>query len=520
MAVAVEARPSAAGANRGALWAAWSVAAIVAVVHFAVATQYGVFRNELYFIIAGRHPAFGYVDQPPLVPLLAALTQSAGINLWLLRLPAVLAAALLVPVTVMLAQLLGASTRGAWLAAIASASAILVTAMTATLSTSTFEPIAFTLIAYFIARALLLAEPRAFWWAGGITGLAFEAKYGAFFWALWLALGLILAGPRAAFRSRDFWIGALIFAVLALPNVIWQAAHGLPFLELVRNDNSGNFTGTPLSFTIDQILAVNIVLAPLWIAGIVAPFVSARLAPFRFLSIAFVAMAIFILVTHGKSYYLAGAYPTMFALGAAACTRIPRWLVAVWAVLMAANGALSLPLVLPVVPPERLKTMMENMHPQPRPIEAAGVGAPLMQMLSDEFGWPELARDVEAAYAALPPEDRLKAAIFASNYGEAAAIDYYGTGLPPALSGNNNYYLWGPRGYDGSVVIAVNVDPAQWSRICDSARVVATFGTSPYAMPYERDRPIVLCRGMNPPLPKLWPVFKHYGIENLGRSTP
>ncbi len=488
-------------ADRSAIWAAWSVAAIVAVVHFAVATQYGAFRNELYFIICGRHPAFGYVDQPPLVPLLAALTQAAGINLWLLRLPAVLAAVLLVPVTVMLAQLLGASTRSAWLAAVAAASATLVTAMTATLSTSSFEPIAFTLIAYFVARALLLAEPRAFWCAGAITGLAFEARYGAFFWALWLALGLALAGPRSALRSRDFWFGSLIFAVLALPNVIWQAAHGFPFLELVRNDNSGNFTGTPLSFTLDQILAVNMVLAPLWIAAIVAPFASVRLARFRFLSIAFVAMAIFIFVTHGKSYYLAGAYPAMFALGAAACTRLPRWLVALWAVLIAVNGAFSLPLVLPVLPPDRLETMMDAMHPRPRPIEAAGVGAPLMQMLSDEFGWQGLARDVEDAYAALPAADRGKAAIFASNYGEAAAIDYYGHGLPPALSGNNNYYLWGPRGYDGSVVLAVNVDPAQWSRICDSARIVATFGTSPYAMPYERDRPIVLCRGMRPPLP-------------------
>lgn len=503
--------------SRGAIWAAWSVAAVVAIVHLAVATEYGAFRNELYFIICGRHPAFGYVDQPPLVPLLAALTQSAGIHLWLLRLPAVLAAVLLVPVTVMLAQELGASTRGAWLAAIASASATLVTAMTATLSTSTFEPIAFTLIAYFITRALLLAEPRAFWWAGAITGLAFEAKYSAFFWALWLAFGIALAGPRTALRSRDFWIGSLLFAVLALPNVFWQAAHGFPFLELVRNDNAGNFTGTPLYFTMDQILAVNVVLAPLWIAAIVAPFASARLTRFRFLSIAFVVMAVFILTTHGKSYYLAGAYPTMFALGAAACTRLPRWLVGLWAALIVVNGAFSLPLVLPVLPPDRLKTMMDNMNPRPRPIEAAGIGAPLMQMLSDEFGWKSLARDVEGAYGALPPADRAKAAIFASNYGEAAAIDYYGSGLPPAISGNNNYYLWGPRGYDGSVVLAVNADPAQWSRICDSARVVATFGTSPYAMPYERDRPIVLCRGMHPSLPQLWPVFKHYGIENLGR---
>ena len=505
--------------SKGALWAAWSVAAVVAVVHLAVATQYGAMRNELYFIICGRHPAFGYVDQPPLVPLLATLTQSAGINLWLLRLPAIIAAVLLVPVTVAFARLLGATTRGAWLAAVAAASAMLVTAMTATLSTSTFEPIAFTLIAYFMVRAVRLAEPRAFLWAGLVAGIAFEARYGAFFWALFLALGLALVGPRSAFASRNFWLGTLIFALLALPNVIWQGVNGFPFLELVRNDNSGNFTGAPLVFTIDQINAVNILLAPLWTTAIVAPFGSARFAPYRFLSIAFVAMVVFILVGHGKIYYLAGAYPTMFALGAAACTRLPHSLVAIWAVFIAAIGSFSLPLVLPVLPPELLKNVMNHMHPRPRPVEAAGVGAPLMQVLSDEFGWPQLANDVEAAYAALPPGDRAKAAIFASNYGDAAAIDFYGKGLPPALSGNNNYYLWGPRGYDGSVVLAVNVDPKQWAGICDSASVVGRFGTSPFAMPYEQDRPIVLCRGMRPPLPQLWPAFKHYGIENLGRES-
>ncbi len=503
--------------SQGALWAAAIVAAVVAFVHLAVAGQYDAFRNELYFIICGRHPAFGYVDQPPLVPLLAALTQSAGIHIWLLRLPAVLAAVLLVPMTVLLAQLLGATTRGAWLAAVAAAGATLVTAMTATLSTSTFEPLAFTAIAYFVVRAAVFNEPRAYWWAGAIAGLAFEAKYGVLFWALGLALGIAIAGPRGVFRSPDFGIGVLIGAFIALPNVVWQIAHGFPFLELVHNDNPGNFTGTPLAFTIDQILSVNIVLAPLWVTGIIAPFVSRRLAPFRFLSIAFVVMAVSIVATHGKSYYLAGAYPTVFALGAAACTRLPYVVVALWALLAAANAALSLPLVLPVLPPQRLQRMIDHMSIRPRPVEAAGVGAPLMQMLSDEFGWRELARDVEKAYAALPELDRMNAAIYASNYGEAAAIDFYGTGLPPVLSGNNQYYLWGPRGYDGSLVLAVDVDPAQWSKVCDSARVVGTFGTSPYAMPYERDRPIVVCRGMRPPLPQLWPALKHYGIENLGK---
>lgn len=502
--------------NRGAQWAAWSVAAIVAVVHFAVAGQYDAFRNELYFIVCGRHPAFGYVDQPPLIPLLAAATQSAGMHVWLLRLPAVLAAVLLVPLTVAFASLLGASTRGAWLAAVAAASATLVTAMTATLATTTFEPIGFTAIAYLVTLAVLRDRPRAFWWAGAIAGLAFQTRYGVVFWGIGLGIGLALTGPRSVFRSRDFWIGVGIAALIALPNIAWQVAKGLPFLELVRNDNSGNLTGTPLHFTIDQILSVNFLLAPLWLTGIIAPFASARLARFRFLSITFVVTTLLIFITHGKSYYMAGAYPTMFALGAAACTRLPRVLVAAWAILTAANGALALPLVLPVLPPARLERMIDHMAFRPRPVERAGIGAPLMQMLSDEFGWRDLARTVGDAYAALPEADRAKAAIFASNYGEAAAVDVYGTNLPPALSGNNQYYLWGPRGYDGSVVLAINVDPVKWSAICDSARVVAHSRKSPYAMPYEVDRPIVLCRGMHPPLPQLWPQFKHFGIENLG----
>ena len=180
------------------MWfAAALVAVAVALVHLVSAGGYGLFANELYFIICGRHPAIGYVDQPPLVPLLAAATQLGGTNAWLLRLPAVLAAVALVPTTVAFAQLLGGSTRAAWLAAVAAAASALITAMTAALSTSTFEPLAFTAVAYFIARGVLLAESRAFWWAGLIAGVALEAKYGIVFWLLGIVVCAVLARARA-----------------------------------------------------------------------------------------------------------------------------------------------------------------------------------------------------------------------------------------------------------------------------------------------------------------------------------
>jgi len=498
--------------TRGGLWAAGVAAAVVAFAHLATAGRYDLFVNELYFIVCGRHPAFGYVDQPPLIPLLSALTQIGGTHVWLLRVPAVLAAVALVPLTVAFAQLLGATTRGAWLAAVAAAASPMLTAMTATLTTSTLEPLVWTAIAYCVTRAVVRAEPRMWWWAGVLAGLAFETRYGVIVWIIAVALGLATTAQRASLRSTALAVGIAIGALIALPNAAWQFGHGLPFLNVIRNDNADNFTGTPLVFTIDQIFSINFLLAPLWVTGIVAPFVSPRLARFRFLAIAFVASALLVFLTHGKNYYLAGAYPAMFALGAAACTALPRLVVVLWSALAAANGALALPLVLPIYSPARLKTTVERMPIKLRPVEKASVGAPLTQVFSYEFGWREMAASVESVLAALPPSDRARAAIFASTYGEAAAIDVFGSGLPPALSGNNQYYLWGPRGYNGAVVIAVNVDPAVWSRWCDSLRVAARYGESRYVMPRERDRPIVVCRGMHPPLTQLWPQLKFYGI--------
>jgi hypothetical protein len=312
---------------------------------------------------------------------------------------------------------------------------------------------------------------------------------------------------------RELWIGLGFTVAIALPNVIWQAAHQFAFMEVVRNDNAGNLTGSGLDFTIGQILAINVVLFPLWLAGIVAPFVYSALARFRFLSIAFVVSAAIVFGAHGKSYYLAGAYPAMFALGAAACTPLPRRIAAGWLLVGAANAALALPLVAPVLAPAALQRYLARAALRPHPVEVAGIGAPLTQVFSDEFGWRELEHTVAGVYHALPPDERGRAAILASNYGEAAALDVYGAadGLPPAISEQNQYFLWGPRGYDGSVVIAVNARPDVWSRICERSSTAAFFGV-PYAMPYERDRAIVVCHGTLLPLAEAWPRFKRYGL--------
>ena len=318
---------------------------------------------------------------------------------------------------------------------------------------------------------------------------------------------------RHILRTRACAIGVGLATVIAAPSLIWQTLHGWPFIAVMLHHTIGgeNYTGTPVRFEIGQVLALNIVMAPLWITGLVAPFASARMKPARFLAITYVLAAIIDLAAHGKSYYLYPVYPTLFAVGAAACARLPRWLTGAWLTLATAQTAFIAPVVLPFLAPPALSAYLNRFHLHPRPSEAAAVGAPLTQVFSDELGWRALEKSVAAIYRALPPEDQRRAAIIASNYGEAAAIDVYGAAdnLPPALSGQDQYYIWGPRGYDGSVVIHINGDPERWRHDCASLDIAGHFG-APLVMPYENDRPIFVCRGLRVPLALAWPRFKRF----------
>jgi hypothetical protein len=202
----------------------------------------------------------------------------------------------------------------------------------------------------------------------------------------------------------------------------------------------------------------------------------------------------------------------MFAVGEGELSlRIPRWLVAVWLGLAAVQFVIALPVVLPVMRPQRLAFLLNHSHLRPRPNEIAAIGAPLTQVFSDEMGWEELEKQVAAIYHALPKQDREKAAIFASSYGEAAAIDFFGAAdrLPPVIGGGNQYYLWGPRGADGSVMIVVNGNVDRWRAACNDLQVAGTFGV-PLAMPYERDRPIMICLGLRRTLQQAWPRLQRY----------
>ncbi len=498
--------------------AAVILTAVTVAVHLACASFYDFFGDELYFIACGQHPAFGYADQPPLVPLLSAGLYAVDPQLWFVRLPAVASAGGVVWLTVALTRLLGGGGLAAWLAGVAAAGAPMLAGLAAVFSTSTFEPLAWTGLAYVAARAVYRDDGRALVWGGVVAGLCLEAKYTVLLWLAALGLGLVMTPERRIFGRRPFWAGLVIACGLAAPSFIWQVLHGLPFLDLVKAGRFKNIVLSPGDYIDRLAFGMNIMLLPVWIAGAAAPFVTGRLGKARFLSIGFIFVLFAIFGVHGKDYYAAGAFPTAFAIGGVAAEQIFRMVRFrfLYLALVLVSTAISLPLALPLLPPAGLlayEAALRIAPPRQFPFERRG---DLPLTFGFEFGWHDFVAQVAQAYDAVPQAQRAGTAILVDDYAEAAAIDLYGQayGLPPALSGHNQYFFWALRGQHPENILYVHGSDA-WTdgatspagATCVTTTALGTTG-SRFALVFETGKRMTLCAGMRPDLASLWPGLR------------
>jgi hypothetical protein len=489
----------------------WLLSGATLALHIAVAGRYDFFRDELYFIVCGRHPQFGYVDQPPVVPLISALSQIFGEHLFLLRSLSALAAAATVWVTIALARTLGAGNFGASLAGMAAGIAPMYLGVMATMGTSTFEAWLWTLLAYLVARAVLKNEPRLFLWAGVVVGLDLETKYALPIYLLPLVLALLITGHARALRRWEVLAAIALATLIALPSALWQLVHGFPFLEMMRNQSQGkNVMLSPGAFVLRQIMSMNPVLAPLWLAGLLAPFIDRRFAQLRFISVAFVLAFVAMLFLHAKDYFVSPLYGAAFAVGGAAFEVWvrPRWVRTLYVGTAVAVSALAAPLAMPILPPAVLVAYMRALHLDTKPAETLKQSA-VPQTFADMLGWRQYVDAVTRAVRSLPAEEQARVVILARNYGEAGALDFFGRGLPPVVSGHNQYGLWGTRGLEPDVIITINRKPDELEENCREVVVLGRFG-APYVMPFEDDAPITLCRGLHPSLRDVWPQVRFY----------
>jgi 4-amino-4-deoxy-L-arabinose transferase-like glycosyltransferase len=488
----------------------WAVSGTTLALHLAVANRYDFFRDELYFIACGRHPQLGYVDQPPIVPLLAAASQAFGQHLFLMRSLTALAAAVTVWITMTLARLVGARDFGAALAGAAAAVAPMYLGLMTVLNTTAFEPFCWTLLAYVTLRAL--AEPRFFLWAGVIIGIDLEVKYELPIYLVPLIVALLVTGHARALRRWQVLAGAALATVIAAPSLMWQLSHHLPFLQMLRSQALGgkNVIMSPLAFAKQQVMVMNPLFAPVWLAGVIAPFVDARWQKARFFSLAFVLAFVTMLLLHAKDYYVAPLYAVMFAVGGAALEAWlrPWWLRLSYVTIAVMASLIVSPTAMPILSPPSLVAYMHRMHLESRSQETMRQSV-LPQTFADMHGWRELAARVTDAVAALPPEERAGTVILARNYGEAGALEFFGHDLPPVLCGHNQYGLWATRGLMPTTLITLNREADQLHDNCREVQPLGKFG-APWALPLEDDRPIMLCRGLHPSLAELWPQLLFY----------
>jgi dolichyl-phosphate-mannose-protein mannosyltransferase len=487
--------------------------------HAALSGRYGYFRDELYFLDCGRHLDWGYVDHAPMIGLVARLALLLGGSLHVLRLMPALAGALLVALTMVLARELGGGRFAQGVAGLAVIVAPIYLGTDSILSMNAFEPLFWMGCVWALVRIVRGGDRRLWLLFGVLAGLGLMNKHSTMFFGLSVAAALVLAPERRELRTPWPWLGAGVALLVFMPNLLWQVRHDFATIEDLRNvARSGkNVRLGPVEFVAQQVLILHPVLFPLWLGGLAWLWRGAA-GRFRVLGWTFVVFFATLFALKAKNYYLAPLYPMLFAAGGAGleeglerwpATRGKAWpKAAVVSVIVIAAVALA-PLALPLLPPEGYVAYEKALGVSPPRTEVAHRG-PLPQIFGDQFGWPELVAEIARIYHSLPPEERARTGIFANNYGEAGAIALFGPrhGLPRPISAHQSYFLWGPGGFEGDVLIVLQDDREDLERLCASVEQAGAH-FHPWGMA-EENGPIFVCRGPKRTLRAMWPELKKW----------
>lgn len=512
--------------NGMALVCAIAVAKLLLHIYFN--NRYGYFRDEFDYMSCGDHPAWGYVDQPPLIPFLIHLCRALlGDSLRSIRVIPALASSLLIVQAAALARLLGGRFYALLLTAVCVLIAPLYLSDGSLLTTNCLEPNLWMGCAYFAILAIQRNQPRSWVWFGVIAGLGLEEKYSIALFGFGIVVGLLLTEQRRVFLNKWIWLGALVAFLVFLPNVLWNFKYHWPFLELMRNIRAEHRDVVlgPLPYFFQQTLLTNPLTAPVWLTGLFALLFSARLRPYRLLGWCYVVCYTVFFVLHGKNYYLAPIYPMLLAAGAVAIEAaiegrkgqvskiggLQQWLKPAFAVVLLVSGAVLAPVMIPILPMDQFLNYMGRLPFKLPVMEHSHARAALPQWYADQFGWKEIVDETALAWNHIPAAERRDCGIFAQDYGQAGAIDFFGRsqGLPPALSGHQTWFIWGPRGYSGNCMIVLDDRQDVLEGLWEHVEYIGASADNPYALEKEID--VFLCRGAKfGTLAQLWPKLKHW----------
>jgi hypothetical protein len=458
-----------------------------------------------------RHLDWGYVDAAPLVAVYAKLALWLGGSLAALRILPALAGAGLVAISILIARELGGGRYAQFLAGFSVLLCPAVLLASSLFTNNAFEPLYWMGAILIVTRIVRTGNSRLWLWFGVLCGFGLENKHSTLSFGFAVTVALLLTPYRREFAHRWIWIAGAIAVAIFLPNIIWQIRHHFPTIEDLANvrREGKNVVLPPVAFVKEQIFDLGPILFPVWIAGLVWFLRDRR---WRVLGLTFAVFFVLMEVEHAKNYYVFPIYPMLLAGGAVV---IQRWLAnrATWtrATVVAVIFLMSLPtipLVTWMLSPEHLLAYQAKLGIRLSKQEVAHESL-LPQPVADQFGWPELVREVAAVYNSLPPDERAQTGIWAGNYGEAGAINLFGPqyGLPTAYSRHQNHWYWGPppQVYKNLIVIQWSLDDVRDN--CTSFQAFEhrdRFGMA------EENTPFYLCRGVKFDIQKIWWHSHHW----------
>jgi 4-amino-4-deoxy-L-arabinose transferase-like glycosyltransferase len=475
------------------------------VLHALTGNAYGFQRDELATLDDARHLAWGYVAYPPVTPFFGRLSLLLfGTSLAGFRFFASLAEATALVLTGLMARELGGQ-RTAQLVA-ASAALPFCIGGGALMQYVSFDYLCWVLTAYFIVRLLKSDDPR--WWIaiGSAIGLGMLSKYTMGVFVAGLTAGVLLTDARRYLASKWLWFGIAAAVLIFLPNLIWQAQHEFVSLDFLRHIHERDVRIGRARYFLPEQLELTLLGFPLWLAGIYFYLFSPLGRRFRALGWMYIVPLLFLVMAQGRGYYLAAAYPMLYAAGA---MLLEQWLASrrrtfavlafVWTALVA-DMAIASAIMLPIEP---VNSTWWNL------------AVKLNEDFREEIGWPELVETVAKIRDSLLPEDRAHLAILGTNYGEAGAINLYGPRyrLPPAISGVNSFWERGYGNPPPETLIVIGL-PRQYleSKFAACELVAHTWNRYGVLNEETRNHPdIFVCHHLRETWPEFWKNFRYFG---------
>jgi hypothetical protein len=484
--------------------------------HLIIGSNSSIFRDEFYYIACANHPDFGYVDQPPLCAIVLGIWKTIfGDSLISIRILPSLTHALLMLVTALIVSEMGGSKFAQILAALCVLFAPGYLGVSSFYSMNSFDLLFWAFLFYIFVRIINDDNSKLWIWFGAIAGVGLMNKISVLFLLAGIIPAMLLVPQRKYFKDKYFWLGMLLAILIFFPYILWNYMHNFATLEFMSNAANLKNAVIPLpAFIFSQLVEMNPFIAIVWITGLVTFLTSKQLRKYKIFAFAYIIIFLIFAFQKGKPYYLFPYYTVLISAGAVSITAFAEkklyFINYIAAGLVIISGIIFSPLAIPVLPPESLIAYQDIIGIKP-PAGEKGKQAQLPQHLADRYGWEELTAKVAGIYNSLSDSEKSRTGIYAQNYGEAGAIDYYGRkyDLPKAICGHNNYWLWGYGNEYTSNFIIIGGDIEKHMEEFEEVYIAAVH-TNKYAMPFENNLTIYIARGLKKPMREVWQGLKFY----------